>query len=489
MGYTTYPDKILYAAAGGTGTLQGAINQAQTTKLPLFIAPGSYATGNLVISAPIEIFATPGTVTFTPSGANGFTLDIRSNTFGQTISDVTIRGVNFWGANKTFAVAVNTSQRWVYGLFAPMGNFNAIVTAQYVTRLIIEDCQIGGSGSNGLAMWNCTSAEIRNNDMQGNFLHAIYSIDGWANVIADNFVRDGQNGAIYVARTANAFDGTVVRGNRIHNTGATWNTTSGQVSGSGWLGNAIYAFQAADMVIADNVCLNQTFSGVRLLDCWNCAVVGNEIYQSGETALFIEAPNPPPQGTPGEANPLRYEGAVVSGNTVVTAGAGIIVGNGWNGGRRAAISGNQVKGISVLNIVTNDQYFPSYLSWGVGIFAENDCMVSGNTVEDCTGAPGIALLSGGFANSSRKSATSAVGNIVKASQIGVAFFKEGANGYTMISGNLLEGYTNGAIVPVTVASNFTLPRVAGSTDYGATAGGLYTGKPFANVMIGLNFAI
>ena len=148
MGYTTYPDKILYAATGGTGTLQGAINQAQTTKLPLFIAPGSYATSNLVISAPVEIYATPGTVTFTPSSAtNGFNLDIRSNTFGQTISDVTIRGVSFWGANKPFASAVNTSQRWVYGLFASMGNFNAIITAQYVTRLVIEDCQIGGSGS------------------------------------------------------------------------------------------------------------------------------------------------------------------------------------------------------------------------------------------------------------------------------------------------------------------------------------------------------
>ena len=489
MGYTIYSDKILFTATGGIGTFQDAINQAQTSQLPLMIAPGNYPTDDLVISASVEIYAMPGTVTLTPSSSsNGFNLDIRSDTFGAVISDVTIRGVSLWGAGKPFASAVDTSQRYVYGLFAPMDNFNAIVTAQNVTRLIVEDCQIGGSGSNGLAMWNCT-AEVRNNDFEGHFLHAIYAIDGWSTVIADNFVRDGQNGGIYVARSANGFDGTIIRGNRVHNTQATWNTTSGQVSGSGWLGNAIYCFQAADVVIADNICFNQTFSGIRLLDCWNCNIVGNQIYQSGETALFVEAPNPPPQGTAGDANPLRYEGAVVADNTIVNAGAGVVVGNGWNGGRRATISGNQIKSISVLTIRTNDPNYPSYLSWGTGIFAENDCMVSGNTVEDCASAPGIALISGGFANSTRKSATSAVGNIVKASQIGVGFFKEGPYGYTMISGNMLEGYSNGAIVPVTVAADFSLPRVAGSTDYGTTSGGLYTGKPFANVMIGLNHAI
>lgn len=60
----------------------------------------------------------------------------------------------------------------------------------------------------------------------------------------------------------------------------------------------------------------------------------------------------------------------------------------------------------------------------------------------------------------------------------------------MISSNIVEGATGGAVVPVTLPAPYnTFTRVAGSTDYGATSGGLYAGKPFANVMIGLNFAI
>ena len=55
----------------------------------------------------------------------------------------------------------------------------------------------------------------------------------------------------------------------------------------------------------------------------------------------------------------------------------------------------------------------------------------------------------------------------------------------LITGNMLEGYTNGAIVPVTFPAPYnTYTRVPGSSDYGNAPG-----KPFANVVIGQNFAI
>ena len=489
MGYTILADKITFDATTGTGTLQDAINQAQTTQLPLFIKPGTYATGNLVISAPkVQISATPGTVTIlSSSSVNGFNLDIRANAGGPSVADVTLRGIAFWGANLPFATAVDPAKRYVFGQFALAGMpaFNGIVTALNVVRLVVEDCQIGGSGSNGLALWGCT-AEIRNNDFVGNFLNAIYVSDGWSSVIADNFIRDGKNAGIFVTRQAIAFDGTIIRGNRIHNTGATWNTTAGQVSSSGWLGNAIYAYQANNIVIDGNVCYNSTFSGVRLFDCWNFAATNNQIFQCGETALFCEAPVPPGAGVAGEANPNRFEGGVIANNVVVNAGNGVTVTNGWYGGRRVSITGNHVKTITRNTIATNDPAYPSYQTTASGIVAENDCVVSGNIVEECQSGAGIALMSQGFANGSTlKSTGNANGNTIKKSQIGIAFFKEASTGYSLITGNLIEGYTNGAIVPVTLSSPyFVYTRVAGSTDYGNLPG-----KPFANVVIGQNFAI
>ncbi|MFV0280368.1 MAG: right-handed parallel beta-helix repeat-containing protein [Rhodoblastus sp.] len=355
MGYIAYPDKILFAATGGTGTLQNAINQAQTTKLPLFIAPDNYSTE-----------------------------------------------------------------------------------------------------------------------------------------ILDNFIHDNDNNSIVVMRSAISFDGTIVRGNQVAQSSADFGVQAGQVAGSGWYGNGLCALNASDILVTENVFLNSTFSGVRLDSCFNAQVTNNQIYNSGETALMWECPVPPPAATPGDQSPYRFEGGVIGNNVVVNAGVGISVTNGWYGGRRVTISGNQVKTITRNTITTNDPSYPSYQTVATGIVAENDCVVTGNIVEDCASGPGIVIYSGGFANgSTRKSADLAVGNTVKGSQIGIGFFMGSSLGFSMLSSNIVEGYTGGAIVPVTLPgpSYNTFTRVAGSTDYGTTAGGLYTGKPFSNVMIGLNFAI
>ena len=95
-----------------------------------------------------------------------------------------------------------------------------------------------------------------------------------------------------------------------------------------------------------------------------------------------------------------------------------------------------------------------------------------------------------IAGSTRKITGLASGNTVKGSQVGIAFYKEISNCYCFIEGNILEGYSNGAIVPMTLPAPYsTWTRVAGSSDYGTISSGTYTGKPFPNVMIGLNFAI
>lgn len=490
MGYILLADKVTFAASGGTGSFQDAVNQAQTRQLPLFVTPGTYSVGNIIISAPVLIYATPGTVTFVSSSStSGLNWDIRSNTSGAEVTDVTLRGLGFWGGGLGYAQSVNGSQRLIFGQFAQMGNFNALITAYKATRLIVEDCQIGGSGSNGLALWNCT-AEIRNNDFGANFLNAIYACDGWSTLISDNFVRDNKNAAITVVRTAPGFDGTILRGNRIYNTGASWNTSSGQVSGSGWLGNAIYVYRAFNLIIADNVCFNSTFSGVRIFNAWHAQITGNQIQQSGETAIFVECPVPPASSVAGDNNPDRYEGGVIANNSIVDAGVGVSITNGWYGGRRVAVSGNQIKNIRRKTIVTNDPSFSSYQTVASGIVGENDCAVTGNVIEDCPSGAGVALMSGGFSSSTRKTFDLATGNAIRNCQIGIGFFKDSAYGSTLIASNVIDGASGGAIVPVNLPAPYSAyTRISGSTDYGTASGGLYTGKPFSNVMVGLNFVV
>lgn len=489
MGYTVYPDNIVYAASGGTGTLQDAINQAQSTGKPLYISPGTYSTGDLIISGPVEIYATPGSVVLQPSSAtNGFTLNVRSNTAGATIADVTIRGITFYGALKPFATAVNPADRWILDHYTIPGNFNAIISAYKVTRLTILNCAVNYSGSNGLAMWQCT-ATVENNDFGGNRLCAIYSCDGWATSIVDNFVHEGENAGIVVCRPSQAFDGTVIRGNHIYDTRAIYgaNTGAGQVSGSGWFGNAIYLAHASNAVIDQNVTAYSAFSGIRVIAAWNCTMTNNQIFSSQEVALFLEAPG----GTPSPTNPERYEGGLIANNVINGGGLGINVANGWWGGRRAVVSGNTITDIVRRTFSTTDPNYPTYTTTGAGIFAESDVVVSDNIVDGATQGPGIVISPGQISGSTMKITASATGNTVKQSLMGIGFFKEYANGYSLVASNIVEGATGGAIVPVTLPGPAydTVTRVPGSTDYGTTGGGTYTGKPFANVMIGLNFAV
>ncbi len=67
-------------------TLQGAINLAQTARKPLNILPGSYLTSGLVISAPLEMYGSPGSRSVPVSIASIATSFRRRNIFDVTPS-------------------------------------------------------------------------------------------------------------------------------------------------------------------------------------------------------------------------------------------------------------------------------------------------------------------------------------------------------------------------------------------------------------------
>lgn len=480
-------------------SLQQAIEIAQKTRKPLNILPGTYLASELTISAPIEIYGMPGTVSIMPVGSDGVNLSIDS------VDDVTIRGISFFAKNLAFAEpAGKILPLPAMGEYGRIPNFNGIIAADRVRRLRIEECRIEGSSACGVALWNCRYAEIRGNQFADNMV-AIYSTNGAENLIADNTIERSGDGGIVIWQTPPNFDATIIRGNHVYMTHAATTSTRTEVGGSGYFGNGIYAWQANNLIISENVCTQSTFSGIRLLDCYDCNVSNNQILASGGTALMIEAPygskpgpvTQTPFTTVGPANP-HYEGVTVLGNVIVGAGNGITVTNVWTGGRRAAIDGNQVKSIKIRTLRTSDPQNPSYLTGGTGIEAEGDVVVNGNMVEDCEG-PGILLYDVGIQGSSFETTASATGNTVKNAPISIGFHQQWPGetrhpNFILIEGNILQGYTQGAIVAIVWtfdshgnANGYTL---ADGKDWGRTAGGAaYVGKPYPNVAIGPNYAL
>ncbi len=480
-------------------TLQQAIEIAQKARKPLNLLAGTYLANQLVISAPIEIYAMPGTASIQPSGPDSLNIAIDS------VDDVTIRGVALSGKMRPFAEPAGLMLPLpAMGEYGRIPNFNGVIAAHRVERLRIEDCTIGGSSACGVALWNCRAAEIRGNQFADNMV-AIYSTNGAENIIADNTIDRSGDGGIVVWQTPANFDGTIIRGNHVGATTALTTSTGTEVGGSGYFGNGIYAWQANNLIISENVCTRSTFSGIRLLDCYDCNVSNNQILESGETALMIEAPYGSKPGpvtevpftTAGPANP-HYEGAVVSGNVVVGAGNGITVTNVWTGGRRVTIDGNQVKTVKIVTLRTSDPQNPSYLTGGSGIAAEGDVVVSGNIVEDCEG-PGILLYDVGVEGSSFETTASAIGNTVKNAPLGIGFHQQWPGetrhpNFILIEGNILQGYTQGSIMAIIwtfdAHGNANGYRLADGKDWGRTATGpAYVGKPYPNVAIGPNYAL
>ena len=116
---------------------------------------------------------------------------------------------------------------------------------------------------------------------------------------------------------------------------------------------------------------------------------------------------------------------------------------------------------------------------------------SSNIVEGCDGC-GIYVGPAAIRNSTIKTAANVSSNIIKNMKWGVGFWKgsDPALGFTLIQGNMINGSTRGAIMAVTSTeppTNGTRTEDDGR-DYGTLDNGLYIGKPYPVVKIGLNYA-
>jgi len=277
----------------------------------------------------------------------------------------------------------------------------------------IADCEIKGSGQNGLVCV-ATSGEVSETTFTDTADAAIHVLDSAGLVIARNRIDAAGNNGIQVWRSAGGDDGTIVVDNRIDN-------VANRSGGSGQYGNGINVFRAANVVVRGNRINNCAFSAVRGNAASNLHLEGNSITNAGEVALYVE---------------FGFEGAVVATNSVDRAAIGISITNFNAGGRLAVVQGNIIRNLLSKRPAGTD----SGDSAGVGIAVEADTAVTGNVVENAPTA-GIMLGWGHYLRD-----VAVTGNVVRKADIGIAVSVVPGAGTALIANNLISQTLRGAIV-------------------------------------------
>lgn len=355
---------------------------------PLFLPPGGYVISNIKLPRVVRLAGVPGASRIVFGGGGHLFLS------GET-ELVDLSGIVIDGAQRTLG-----------------GQASGLVDVRGVAQATIDNCQFLGSSKNALSLERCLGRVTRNT-ISGAADTAIFALDSAGLDISSNVISDCGNGGILVHRSAPADDRTLVTGNRIQRIAA-------RDGGTGQNGNGINAFRANGVVISSNVISDCAFSAIRGNSSSNIQMIGNSCTNSGETAIYSE---------------FSFEGAVVSSNIVDGAANGISIVNLDSGGRLGTCTGNIVR-----NLRRDGPYENTDPGFGTGIGVEADTVVSGNVVEN---APlfGINLGWGPFQRN-----VIATGNIVRKARTGIGVSVVEGAGSALITDNLIEGSTAGAIV-------------------------------------------
>ena len=188
---------------------------------------------------------------------------------------------------------------------------------------------------------------------------AIHSMDSRGLLIAANRIENCGNAGIRIWRSESGVDGSIVTDNQIDWRGG----------GNGQNGNGINVFKADAVIVSGNHIADCAFSAVRLNTTNNTQVSGNTCLRSGEVAIFSE---------------FEFSGSIIANNIVDGAATGISITNLDVGGYLAVCAGNLVRNITPTSAVNPDTI-------PIGIFAEADAAITGNTVHN---VPGLGIAAG-----------------------------------------------------------------------------------------------
>lgn len=372
-----------------TRRLRDLIDQARATDQWVFLPPGRYQVSDLALPDRTRLSGIAGATTIVFSGGRSF-LSSEAGASRIELSNITIDGA---------------------GLPLPE-EVPGLLHLRDVADLRIDNCEFRGCAKTAVQIERC-GGRIERCRISDIGEYALYAIDSTGLAITDNTIRACGNGGILVHRSRKGEDRSIVSGNRISATGATY-------GGTGEFGNAINLYRADGVIVSGNQISDSAFTAIRANGSSNVQISDNQCFRSGETAIYSE---------------FGFEGAIVTGNLIDGAANGINIANFNEGGRMAIVANNIVRNISATGPYVHDS-----VGFGIGIGVEADTVVSANLIEN---VPRFALLVGWGPYLRNVSVT---GNIVRASRIGCAVSVVEDAGSALITDNIFEGMQEGAII-------------------------------------------
>ena len=371
-----------------TKALQRAIDEAARAQAPLALPPGVYRTGMLRLQSGTQLVGVRGATKLVFNG--GASMLQSEGGGGIGLTNITLDGGGI-----------------------PLPTRRGLVHCIGGRDIRIIDCEITGSGGNGIWFENCSG------DVSGNILSKIAvtgftSFDAQGLLVSRNTIVDTNDNGIEILRHAIGDDGTLVLDNRIENIKA-------GPGGSGQYGNAINAFRAGNVIVRGNRISNCDYSAVRGNSASNIQITGNSVSGVREVALYSE---------------FAFEGAVIANNTVDGAALGVSVCNFNEGGRIAVVQGNIIRNLlpkRPIGTAPDDDA-------GIGIYVEADSSVTGNVIEN---APSFGIIAG-WGKYLRDVAIS--GNVIRNAFVGIGVSVMPGAGTALVSNNMISQTPRGAVV-------------------------------------------
>jgi uncharacterized secreted repeat protein (TIGR03808 family) len=371
-----------------TKVLQRAIDEAARAQVPLALPPGIYRTGMLRLQSGTQLVGVRGATKLVFNGGASMLQGEGAGSVGLT--NITLDGGGI-----------------------PLPSRRGLVHCIGGRDLRIADCEIIGSGGNGIWLEN-VSGDISGNIITGTATTAILSFDAQGLSVSRNTIIGTNDNGIEILRTAIGDDGTQVLDNRIEDIKA-------GPGGSGQYGNAINAFRAGNVIVRGNRIRNCDYSAVRGNSASNIQITGNSITDVREVALYSE---------------FSFQGAVIAGNTVDGAAVGVSVCNFNEGGRIAVVQGNIIRNLKPkrpIGTAPDDDA-------GVGIYVEADSSVTGNVIEN---APSFGIVAG-WGKYLRDVVIS--GNVIRNAFVGVGVSVVPGAGSALVNNNMISETPRGAVV-------------------------------------------
>jgi uncharacterized secreted repeat protein (TIGR03808 family) len=371
-----------------TMTLQRAIDEAARAQVPLALPPGVYRTSMLRLQSGSQLVGVRGATRLVfSSGASMFS--------GEGASSVGLLNLTLDGNG----IALAPRRGLVHCLDG--------------RDIRIVDCEIAGSGGNGIWFEN-VSGDVSGNIITSSATTAIVSFDAKGLQVTRNTIAGTNDNGIEILRTTIGDDGTLVADNRIEDIKA-------GPGGSGQYGNAINAFRAGNVIVRGNRIRNCDYSAVRGNSASNIQITGNSVSDVREVALYSE---------------FSFEGAVIANNTVDGAALGVSVCNFNEGGRLAVVQGNIIRNLlpkRPIGTAPDDDA-------GIGIYVEADTSVSGNVIEN---APSFGIVAG-WGKYLRDVAIS--GNVIRKAFVGIGVSVAPGAGTALVDNNVISEAPRGAVV-------------------------------------------